>query len=96
MDSFSSYGDELSRRYDRAVEAANSQRQRERQSTESYATSVYNDMSMEEGSPAPPEAPTEGVDEQFDPGVDDRAGAMKNYLIQKSKDRMDRVVAPED
>ena len=90
------FSNELSRRYDDVVEAGNSQRQRERQATENFSAQVYNDMSMEEVAPPPPNPSAEDSDEQFDPAMDERANDTKNYLIQKSKNRMDRVVAPQD
>jgi len=69
----------------------------DRQPGETYGTEVQNNLNSEVDSP---EAPTgmfsSAADEQFDPGVDVNAEETKNYLIKKSRERMNTVVGPED
>lgn len=97
MTDFSSYGNEFSNRYDKAVMAASEQRKRQQEPGDVFATEAAAGINGDvNGISAPQEFRAQTTDEQFDPGVDMTAEKTKNYLLSKARERMSAVVAPED
>lgn len=97
MSNFRTYGKEFADRYRNAIAAADDQREKDASSTQALATNAYNDVSMSVGSPEPPAAPQEGQEyAPDDPALDKNVDETKEYLINRSKQRMDKIVAPAD
>lgn len=97
MTDFSSYGNEFSNRYDKAVMAASEQRKRQQEPGDVFATEAVAGINGDvNGISAPQEFRAQTTDEQFDPGVDEQVEQTKNYLLKISKDRLNQVASFED
>jgi len=97
MANFSEFGNIFSDRYNRAVDAAEQQRVRDRGVEEHFHDQVFNGENTQVDGPTPPQPSSMGAQEQqFDPGVDQQVEQTKDYLLKISKDRLNQVASFED
>ena len=99
MDSFTGYADFFSDRFDRSVDAAGQQRNREDEATRRFRGQVQADLEQTSGGPTPPTMPDDGsrpqFDSEMDQQVDENVERTKSYLLEEAKKRINGVATPE-
>ena len=100
MDSFTGYADFFSDRYNRSLDAAGQQRQREDEASRRFRGQVQADLDQTDEGPVPPTMPNDGNRPEFDTGMDEMADEnverTKNYLLEQAKKRINGVAAPQE
>ena len=100
MDSFTGYADFFSDRYNRSLDAAGQQRQREDEASRRFRGQVQADLDQADEGPVPPTMPDDGSSPEFDTGMDEMADEnverTKNYLLEQAKKRINGVAAPQE
>ena len=100
MDSFTGYADFFSDRYNRSLDAAGQQRQREDEASRRFRGRVQADLDQADEGPVPPTTPDDGNRPEFDTGVDEMADEnvekTKNYLLEQAKKRIYGVAGMEE
>jgi len=100
MDSFTGYADFFSDRYNRSLDAAGEQRQREDEASRRFRGQVQADLNQEAGGPTPPTMPDDGSRPQFDSTMDQQADESvertKNFLLQEAKRRLNGQAQNEE
>jgi hypothetical protein len=100
MDSFTGYADFFSDRYNRSLDAADQQRQREDEASRRFRGQVQADLDQADEGPVPPTMPDDGNRPEFDTGVDEMADEnvekTKNYLLEQAKKRIYGVAGMEE
>ena len=100
MNSFTGYADFFSDRFDRSVDAAGQQRDREDEASRRFRGQVQADLEQTSGGPTPPTMPDDGNRPEFDTGMDEMADEnverTKNYLLEQAKKRINGVAAPQE
>ena len=99
MDSFTGYADFFSDRFDRSVDAAGQQRNREDEATRRFRGQVQADLEQTSGGPTPPTMPDDGsrpqFDSEMDQQVDENVERTKSYLLEEAKKRINGVATTE-
>jgi hypothetical protein len=99
MDSFTGYADFFSDRFDRSVDAAGQQRNREDEASRRFRGQVQADLEQTSGGPTPPTMPDDGsrpqFDSEMDQQVDENVERTKSYLLEEAKKRINGVATPE-
>lgn len=99
MDSFTGYADFFSDRFDRSVDAAGQQRDREDEASRRFRGQVQADLEQTSGGPTPPTMPDDGsrpqFDSEMDQQVDENVERTKSYLLEEAKKRINGVATPE-
>ena len=99
MDSFTGYADFFSDRFDRSVDAAGQQRNREDEAARRFRGQVQADLEQTSGGPTPPTMPDDGsrlqFDSEMDQQVDENVERTKSYLLEEAKKRINGVATPE-
>ena len=99
MDSFTGYADFFSDRFDRSVDAAGQQRNREDEASRRFRGQVQADLEQTSGGPSPPTMPDDGsrpqFDSEMDQQVDENVERTKSYLLEEAKKRINGVATPE-
>ncbi|REK53349.1 MAG: hypothetical protein DWQ49_11720 [Bacteroidetes bacterium] len=99
MNSFTGYADFFSDRFDRSVDAAGQQRDREDEASRRFRGQVQADLEQTSGGPTPPTMPDDGsrpqFDSEMDQQVDENVERTKSYLLEEAKKRINGVATPE-
>ena len=99
MNSFTGYADFFSDRFDRSVDAAGQQRDREDEASRRFRGQVQADLEQTSGGPTPPTLPDDGsrpqFDSEMDQQVDENVERTKSYLLEEAKKRINGVATPE-
>ena len=99
MNSFTGYADFFSDRFDRSVDAAGQQRNREDEASRRFRGQVQADLEQTSGGPTPPTMPDDGsrpqFDSEMDQQVDENVERTKSYLLEEAKKRINGVATPE-
>jgi hypothetical protein len=100
MDSFTGYADFFSDRYNRSLDAAGQQREREDETSRRFRGQVQADLDQTDEGPVPTTMPDDGSRPQFDTGMDEQADEnverTKNYLLEQAKKRINGVASPQE
>ena len=99
MNSFTGYADFFSDRFDRSVDTAGQQRDREDEASRRFRGQVQADLEQTSGGPTPPTMPDDGsrpqFDSEMDQQVDENVERTKSYLLEEAKKRINGVATPE-
>ena len=100
MDSFTGYADFFSDRYNRSLDAAGQQRQREDEASRRFRGQVQADLDETDEGPTPPTMPDDGSRPESDTGMDVQADEnverTKNYLLEQAKKRINGVAGMQE